>query len=608
MNLFQNLNTQGKLPTKEELLGSPTQFEKLEPKPDQPLCLPGFKTGEFDDDLALTRAYLTNLLRSNPDLRDTVGSPIFHFVVEQGDRTLSAGAKKWVGAIPREISPKETQGFADSATEKILVSEAKRLSLDTNECARLRGIIRNTLTACLHSGLKAVEKAPALNAALGGKENFISYKELEAKAKGIFDEMSLEEMSGTELTEEKLDEYLVKLLKNIGVLKETAAPKETEAMLELITTAKSKAWNLYQQLGQNIQKAQRKAKIPGEIAKVDFHGEHISLHFIEHLRALYKESNVLGQSPEDRFELQTAANLTWLMARLLSHPVYHTLTKHKDEVTRSFIGKVYGSKAGLFRKSDVRKTLYLDDRMKQVSPKDAIYKDDYEVYDSQLEGFDDLPSGMKQIYRGEKLFREKEALSIFIKAMREKIELGNIPDLLAGEAVCMGISENDLDPKKFTKATRVQEFMSAQARAIAATTGLTEDTSALHYSKIPRGSYRIEFKMDNKKKKKESFNFPSVKIYMNVPVNADKSIRMEYRLICGDTWLRGNKQEDSMSHHEMFKLKQVVELLDILTARVYNGQIHPVASEIRKWCTAQEIAELDALEAEGSDATSISEE
>lgn len=583
------------LPSKDELLEATTQFEGLAPKPNKPLCLPDLKSGELDEERSSFRSYLLDLLKSDPVLRDAVGSPIFHFVVEQADQPLSAGAKKWVGAIPREISAAETQAFAEQAANKLVEAEKKRLELDEEECRRLKKILRNTLISCLHSGLKTVEHAPALNAALDGKTNFISYKDLEEKARQVFNEMSSGEMAEDELSEDQMDEFLLTLLKRLGVLASDAAGKEQDATIELINTAKSRAWTLYQQLGENIQKAQRRAQVSGEIAKVDFHGEHINLHFMEHLRAMYGASDAHGKTPEDRFELQTAANLTWLMARLLTHPVYRTLSKYKDSAVRDFTKKVYGGASKLFVKNVDKKTLFLDERMRQTTPANAKYTDNYEVYDSQLPGFDDLPRGMRQIYRGEKLFREKEALSIFIKSMREKNELGNIPDLLAGEAVCMGIRESDLDPSQNEIAEKAQQFMIAQARAIAEKTGLQEDTSTCHYTKIPRGSYRIEVKMGKKEKNKQSFNFPSVKIYMNVPVNQSQSIRMEYRLICGDTWLRGNKQEDSMSHHELYKLKQVVELLDILTARVYNGRLHPVASQIREWIKVQERQELAEL-------------
>jgi hypothetical protein len=564
-------------------------FSRLEPKENAPLCLPHFQCGEFDRESRDVLAYIRELL--NGPSRDKIGSPIFHFVVEEPMSSLSEGAKKWVAIIGRETDLGDVQTLAEKGAILLSESETKRLDLEDEEANQVRKAIRNGLMAALHYGLKAAPEVPALNMSLNGEKNFITYGHLEAKVRELCEDTG-------ELDQEKGDSTLILLLKELGVIPEGAKSDEAQKILKIINQAKGDAWKLFGKLDENIQKAQRRANIKGPLAEIDLNVEHESLHFINHLRGLYGLSDEYGKSVEDRYELQIAAHLTWLMARLNTHPVYKTLLEHKDEVTRKFMTNVF-HKNDLFEKNETNKVVHLDKRGRATTEANSHNIWDPQVYDSQLPGFEDLPKEARQMYRGG--FRPKENLSIFVKAIKDRQELEYIPDALAGEGVMTGINEKDLDPiKNPTGAERLRQFMVAQAEAIASATGLRKAPESCDYKKIPKGTYKVVTKLEKGKKNGQSFNFPAVKIYFNFPVNDttdSQSIRTEYRLICQDTWLRGNKEEDSMSYHEMYKMKQGVELLDILTARIYNGTIHPVASQFKEWVIEEQAAEMEELEA-----------
>lgn len=579
--------------TKEQVLElTQTDFARLNSEPERPLCFPGF-TGEFDQAYREALAYVRSLITSK--LKDQIGSPIFNFVVEEDFGSLSEGAKKWVGIIPRELPPSTLQDLARSAADVLTLHEQERLQLENSELNGLQTTIHNALIAVLHYSLKAAPDVDALNLALYGEKNFISYNKLEEKIRDLH-------VEGKELTREQADVQLINLLKELGAVPHDASSEKTREVLRVIIKAKADAWKLYKELGTNIEEAQKFAGVEGELAGVDLNDEHPSLHFLEHLKAIYGLSETHGKTPEDRYELQVAANLTWLIARLSTHPVYRTLIEHKDEVEERFLKTIYQS-SGIFQKNNAEKKFFLDENMRITSEGAHKYTWQPTVFDSQLNGFDDLTQDKKQVYRAG--FRAKEGLSLLVKAIRDRQELSHISDALAGEAVMTGIKERDLDPiKNPGTAERLQAFMEAQAREIGNGFGLVEAPATATVSQLPKGTFKVVTKLTPEKKGEHSFNFPAVKIYFNAPVNPEKpdgkSIRMEYRLVCSDTWLRANKQTNSMSYHDKYKMKQGVDLLDIQTARAYDNTTHTVASKFRaevKRREAVELLELEALEA-----------
>lgn len=591
------------LPDREHLTSlSDSEFGRLVPKEDRPLCLPSYEGGEFDYDFSIALAYVRQLIGVTlKDYKDDIGSPLFHFVVQEDIGRLSEGAMKWVGMIPREMDPEETQNYAIEAAMKLTRKEAERLRIEEDgEVAQLFALIRNTLISILHYNLKAAPRTESLNIALNGEKNFISHQDLEAAVRTACE--GFQEIEGRN-TPEHYDNAMLQVLKQLGTIPEGASRKEGEEVLKVLNQAKSEAWKLYRDLGENMENAQEKAAIPGPIAKVDINDDHSSLHFFEHLRAMYGLSPRHGTNEKERYELQTSAQITWLLARLTTHPVYKNLIKDKDSVERNFMDAIY-HEGNLFRKSEKGEIIYLDKQKRPSTQQDHHNSIEIEVYDSLLEGFEDLSPEIRQVYRGG--FRDKDKIAILIKAIKDRQELSHIPDALAGEAVMTGITEQDLDPTKNPNAAQIQEFMIAQAKAIAKTVaesmGLTEAPEGGSYRKIPRGTYRVVPKLAEKKNG-HSFNFPAIKIYFNIPTDEQEdspdgsSIRTEFRLICSDTWLRANKQKDSMSHHEMYKMKQKVDLYDIFTARAYNGHIHPVATEFREWCQQREEEELAELQA-----------
>lgn len=559
-------------------------FAKKSQKEGRPLCLSDF---EASREFLEARKYIRNLLKNA--LKGQIGSPIFQYVIDEDMDELNIGSKKWVGIIPREITAEATQAFAEEATEKILAFEKNRLKLKDNEPDSIRPLIRNTLIAILHDNLKRVPEAPALNVALNGEEEFQSYQTLETAVSE-----ANEFLVGTRMNDSNYDQALVKLLKTMGTLKSDASAKEIKETLLFLERVKNKAWDLYKRLDENIKKAQRLAKIPGPRAKVDLNTDHSSLHLFELIRSTYGLSEDHGQTEEDRYELQIAGHLTWLLARLETHPIYKTLMENYNKVISDFNQRVY-HESFIFKKNPVKKKMYYNEKMRPIKEGVAHYTDELEVYDSTTEDFDDLSPEQKQIWRGN--FRPKESLSFLVKTIEDRQELSHIADALAGEAVMTGINEQDLDPEKNPNAERLQAYMEAEAEAIGASQGLKKAPAGCPYDKIPRGTYKIVPKF-KKAKNPHSFNFPAVKIYFNMPVGKDRtsevgpSIRSEYRLLCNDTWTRANMEEDSMSYHEMYKMKQGVDMLDIFTARAYNDTIHPVAKEFRKWVKRKERREI----------------
>lgn len=573
------------LPQRAELVQlTGSNFAKKNPKEGRPLCLADFEmSGEFLE----ARKYVRNLLKSV--LKGQIGSPIFQYVIDEDMDDLKIGSKKWVGIIPREITAEATQAFAEEATEKILAFEKKRLKLKDSDPETLRPLIRNTLIAILHDNLKKVPEAPALNVALNGEKEFQSHQALEVAVRE-----ANEFLVGTRMKDSDYDRALVVLLKKMGTLKADASPKEIKETLLLLERVKNKAWELYRRLDENINKAQRLAKIPGPRAKVDLNTDHPSLHLFEHLRSIYGLSEDHGQTEEDRYELQIAGHLTWLLARLETHPIYKTLMEAYNKVISDFNQRIY-HQSFIFKKNPVKKRVDYDEKMRPIKEGVPFCTDELEVYDSTTEDFDDLSPEQKQIWRGN--FRPKEPLAFLIKTIKGRQELSHLSDALAGEAVMTGINEKDLDPEKNPNAERIQAYMEAEAEAIGAALGLKKAPAGCPYDKLPRGTYLVVSKL-KKDKNPHSFNFPAVKIYFNMPVGEDRtsevgpSIRSEYRLLCNDTWTRANMDEDSMSHHGMYKMKQGVDILDIFTARVYNDTIHPVAQEFKKWAKRKERREL----------------
>lgn len=573
---------------------SRTEFGSLQPKEEKALCLPSFKGGEFDNDFREALSYVRQLLKG--PLRDEIGSPVFHFAVEEDMGRLSEGAMKWVGIIPREMKPEDTQEFATQAADKLAESESTRLKLKGEDTNKLRELIRNTLISVLHYHLKAAPDTLSLNMTLNGEKNFISYRELEEKVEQISE--ALDE-KGEEISTEDYDKALIQMLKELGTIPENTHYKEAMEILAVLNQAKSEAWNLYYKLGDNIEAAQEKAGIGGPLAGIDLNEDHSSLHLMEHLRAMYGLSKRYGRNEADRYELQISAHITWLLARLTTHPVYKNLIKNQDKVRRDFMDRLYHEE-DLFKKSEDAKIIYLDKRMRPTNKENHHKSMEMEVYDSQLKGFDDLPPEVRQVYRGR--FRPKDKTAILLKAVKERQELSHISDALAGEAVMMGINEKDLNPKKNPNAPRLTEYMVAQAEAIAEgiaqSMKLSKAPEGMSYKKIPRGTYKVVPKLATEEKTNgHSFNFPAFKMYFNIPTDETDdpegpSIRTEFRLICGDTWIRSNKQKDSMSHHENYKMKQGVDLLDTFTARLYNENLHLIANKFRKWCKEKEKAEL----------------
>ena len=174
--------------------------------------------------------------------------------------------------------------------------------------------------------------------------------------------------------------------------------------------------------------------------------------------------------------------------------------------------------------------------------------------------------------------------------------LNSITDIDAGECAVININEDDLLHAE--NKERLAEFMKAIAKeaALSFGTNLTEADSGTSYKNLKKGTFKIEDKLSPDKGNKESFNFPAVKVYLNIPVedpnDPEASIRVEFRILCGDTYIRGAHDKNSRSYHGHYKRKQAMKLGSIITPRAYSEQIHHATREHKVWSKHLEREEM----------------
>ncbi len=521
-------------------------------------------------------------------------SPLFQFCSSQNFSDLPAGAEKWLGFIPWFLTEASTRGFAETEADSLAETESTRLKLDETKVPQLRTLIRNALVAILHDNLKQARYVKAVNPDLGWKN-----KTVENPENDNFSYERLKQAVGEAIHESKdsnTDPMLI-LSEKLGLIDLDSNPDEKEKFVKKIEEAKLDAIALYENLGKEILEGQKEAGINGDYASIDLRIEDVWEPYFEYLKKAFGLNGAMSEDGKDEYEAQAIAHLTYLLLRLRSHPVMKTRERVGPGLNRKFI-KNYYKRIGATAESKKSKQVGLAANGRLATdPSDIKNHAHLDCYQTNLEGFEDLAPETKEIVRGR--FRLKDEISILIKTLIKKYSLKDITDLDAGECIAININERDLEEGSPNRE-RLAEFMKSLAREAVQSFGmdLKEIQGDMEYHKIPRGTYKIEDKLKMDPKNTESFNFPAMKAYMNIPIDDPKdpeaSIRVEFRVLCGDTYLRGEHDTTSRSHHSFYKRKQAIKLLKVIP-RAYNSQIHTVGNEYEAWAKKQEKGEMAAI-------------
>ena len=554
-------------------------FAVARPHPNS-LRIPGFDNALRSSAEGVTE-YVRALMMGHKD------SPLFQFCATANFKKLPEGDMKWVGFIPWGLKEEDTRRLIEAETVQLTVSEKKRLGLEDSLVPRLRDTIRNGLIAILHDNLKESKDVEAINPNLkpnGNMMNNTSYRNLELAVEGSIREAEVS----------SADPMLI-LLEKLGFVESEMSNEQKNRVLAQVEAAKLEAIQLYKDLGSEILEGQKEAGIPGDYAVIDLRIEDSWEPYFEFLKKAFGLNGHHSEDGKDEYEAQAIAHLTYLLLRLRANPIMRIREHHGPGVNRRFIKEFY-SRIGAKTENKRKKFVALSangsfagtgDEIKNYAPLDC--------YETQIEGFEDLPSEKKEIVRGN--FRLKDKISIFIKTLIKRQRLKEITDIDAGEVITININESDLEDSNPTK-DRLIEFMYTLAKEAVSSfsTNLVEAPNDVHYTKIPRGTYKLENKLQKDPRNTESFNFPAMKAYINLPIDdvndPEASIRVEFRVLCGDTYLRGEHNQASRSHHSHYKRKQAIELLRIISPRAYNSDIHKVAKEHKRWSKRQEQDEI----------------
>jgi len=523
-------------------------------------------------------------------MADEKESPLFQFCSTKNFTDLSRGEEKWIGFIPWMLDDRATRAYANTACKRLASDEMDRLSLDPHCINKLQNLIQNGLISILHNNIKAAKDIATVNPNIQNKRGEVMAHISYQRVKDVATEAKIESR-GTK------QNPLTILLEKLGAISLNDTESEKTALLGEIERTKLDAVRLYQDLGDAIMQGQKEAGIEGDFAAIDLRIEDPWEPYFDLLKKAFGLNGPISEGGKDEYEAQAIAHLTYLLMRLRSHPVMKACEQNSPILNKKFIKDFY-RRIGAIPENKRPKKIGIQKNGSPASAMEDVHNYvNLDCYETTLEGFEDLELEKKEILRGG--FRLKDEISILIKTLIKKQMLKDITDIDAGECVTINISESDLEnsPDK----DRLADFMTELARQSALSFGnnLIEADHNIPYGKLARGTFKIENKLKKDPKNAESFNFPAVKAYLNIPVedptNPEASIRVEFRVLCGDTYIRGAHDDNSRSNHSHYKRKQAIELLRIITPRAYKAQIHQVAIEHKKWSKKQERLELEDL-------------
>ena len=518
-------------------------------------------------------------------------SPLFNFCSTSDFKNLSPGEEKWIGFIPWGLHQEDTRAYAEKAAHRLADEEKTRLELDESLVPKLQTLIRNGLISILHDNLRESRKVKVVNPKLqmskrgstnrseGAEETTaFSYEEIRNAVVAASHEAGLNEKNPLGILLGKLG--FITVSDGSEASSQAREVREEELTAEIERT-KLDAIALYERLGAEIMAGQQEADLPGLFATINLRTEDKWTPYFDFLKKAFGCNGLTSEDGKDEYEAQTIAHLTYLLLRLRNHPVIKIRDREGPKINRNFIKDFYG-KIGATQENKIeREVAFQKDGSPATSAEDAYNYLPLDCYKTTLSNFEDLSDEQKEVVRGD--FRLKDEISILIKTLTNKQMLNSITDIDAGECAVININEDDLLHAE--NKDRLAEFMKSIAKEAALSFGanLTEADSGTSYKDLRRGTFKIEDKLKPDKGNTESFNFPAVKVYLNIPVedpdDSEASIRVEFRILCGDTYIRGAHDKNSRSYHGHYKRKQAIKLGGIITPRAYSEQILNVARE-----------------------------
>jgi hypothetical protein len=527
-----------------------------------------------------------------------LSSPLFRFVVGEDLEELKPGENQWVGLIPETPSQKVPEEIINAA-DIIAKMKAEELEISAEELPKIRNLFRNALIASTHINLVAAKTTGVIdtNFRLEGQNErpAVSFQEIMDIAPDLYE--TYKDIRGNK--EKAGDDAIFHMLTELGIYDEIPEAIKDKVKRQL-AEAQREACKVYEEIGRHIRKGQKRAGIKGKRVKIDLLNEHKDAPLIELIGRALGGTEKENIAPKEQYEAQVISWLTIIMFQLLRNPAIRTAQRHEREARRRFNEAMFcDEKTAPFSSEAEIVRVYYDAKGKPL-PLGETSEDWDEEYTrkSVIGSFNDLADDEKRIIRGN--IRFKTSFSLLLKMMKDKLPIEKVYDLLAGEAILYGIREADLDSRKTDpqlvrrRISMIEEMAHYTGRSM----GLAQASPGTHQRDLKAGQYVVKIKIDGDKIDNEhSFGFPTVKIYMAVPVGTPDSgefIRFEYRYIPYDAWHRGSEETDSMSHHDNYKLRQAMELSELLIRRSDPSGVHQRVMEIRKWMNEAEREEAEA--------------
>ena len=472
--------------------------------------------------------------------------------------------------------------IARRVVEKLQKRDGKNLEdLPADTVSKMRAIIVFKLR-------EALEGFKDKNCLIGAEQSFNSLKGLATEKlkqynqekTQILDSSSHPEI-GLALLESK---FSIQMMKDLEIVNEAICPDDKET-LEKLNRSRRDAFELYDALGNELYKHDKDVekmykhyfpkgtlhkKKTGRNPLTSMDNNLKSLSFIALCEEFFNSSkeDLKGKSEKERLRIYHIQIILWLTIG------FFQLNQRPGR-----------AKEGIRQSLDKS----IEDYIKNLAPsgKDATKETDFTVNGkrepltlrSMSLGDEEL-----DVYAGEKYIDVKKSTPSMLRLMRNGTKDLVIPDMLRGETVFYNKNAKEFN-KEDENGKKNIEMAENYLKGLGEALGL-EINNKLDYMNLKPGEGCIEAKI-GKKSSPESFKFTAIKLYGNLVFAEHKETgvimqvhhtdtaqkfsleewtlheeRFEYRVVAGDTWKTANYNKLHPSHHDHFRLKQIMEIAE----------------------------------------------
>ncbi len=504
-------------------------------------------------------------------------NPFYKFAVLNTPKKEDVNAiKNIIPFIPRLMDRISVERNIQLIAQR-LVDELKKTCRSPDDYfEKTKSAIRNALLFNLGESLKLIDETPIIrkDALHTENEGLLCTGEIRSAVLRIKDRIDIGELDK--------DDADIALLHDLGV---TDGSEDSKKIKEDLMISISAGWELYEELGESLAKAQAEFGIGGEQIRISPNhfskGKGMYELLIQAIGNNKPHKTKTGRALLFNHEAQAAAYLGFLFFHLAHHPAFIESRKIVAKY-RLMVG------SGLFgeREMEGEEDLLTEDRVYLDSHRNIIAKPDepgqndiftpYQIRELDIDGcsqkyrvwFDDIDKKM-----------EKPIIKRLINSPDFNFE--DVPDIIRGRLVLWDYNRNDLvihesdtDEVKSEKEKKLAD-LDLIVRKIGTSMGLKH--SYVERVHLGKGHFCIKNKLDENKKNGKSHEAFAFKLY---GVN-EQGVHIEFQILPKDVFESTNSWR-SPNNHQFYDMEKDLDVAKAVLRLSSSPRAHEVAELAKK--------------------------